>query len=296
MSAVAPDGAALVACTMAPEGASQDLVLRALQPILAARFGRRLLIENVTGEDGMRAARYVKAAPADGRHLLVTASATLTFYPPRGDVGFTRGDFDMLLGVGRYNFVIITGPQRPSSDFAQILAGIRAQGRALRYAGSGEPDRLLAAAMARANGLSLEFLPRNGPALLEAVTSGAADLGLGTGTHQPLLADGRVRVVAQLHPRTGPLPYPTPRDFGVDAALDNFILIAARSGLAPEERSRIVAELKAAVGTPEIQAVLTERLLMSPALLEGAALEAALDEQERMFAALRIERPASSSG
>jgi tripartite-type tricarboxylate transporter receptor subunit TctC len=273
---------------MAPQGASQDLMLRALQPILAARFGRCLVIDNATGEDGMRAARSVKAAPADGRHLLVTASATLTFYPSRGDAGFSRGDFDMLLGVGRYNFVIITGPQQTSSDFVETLARIRKQGRALRYAGSGEPDRLLVAAMARANGLSLEFLPRNGPALLEAVTSGAADLGLGTGTHQPLLADGRARVVAQLSPRAGSIRYPTPRDFGIDAALDNFILIATPSGVATEERSRLVAELKAAIQTPDIQAVLTERLLMSPALLEGAALEAALDEQERMFAALRV--------
>lgn len=288
MSAVASHGADLFACTMAPKGASQDLVLRALQPILAARFGRRLAIDNATGEDGMRAARSVKAAPADGRHLLVTASATLTFYPSGGDAGFSRGDFDMLLGVGRYNFVIITGPQQTSSNFVEILTHIRKQGRALRYAGSGEPDRLLVAAMARANGLALEFLARNGPALLEAVTSGAADLGLGTGTHQPLLADGRVRVVARLHPRTDSVPYPSPRDFGVDAALDNFILIAAPRGVAPGERSRVVAELKAAVATPEIQAVLRERLLMSPGLLEGVALEAALDEQEHMFAALRV--------
>jgi tripartite-type tricarboxylate transporter receptor subunit TctC len=287
MQANAPDGDDLLACTMAPEGASQDLVLRALQPILAARFGRRLRIENATGEDGMRAARIVKAAPADGRHLLVTASATLTFYPARGDAGFARGDFDMLLGVGRYNFVVITGPQAPASDLVAILAAIREQGRALRYAGSGEPDRLLVAAMARAHGLALEFMPRNGPALLQAVTSGAADFGLGTGTHQPLLAAGRVRVVAQLHPRAGATRYPAPRDFGVDAALDNFILIAAPRGVAAAERRRLVGELGAAIAAPEIQAVLRERLLMSPGLLEGAALEAALDEQERMFTALR---------
>jgi ABC-type nitrate/sulfonate/bicarbonate transport system substrate-binding protein len=91
----------------------------------------------------------------------------------------------------------------------------------------------MVAAMARSAGVYVDLLPRNGPALLEAVTSGEADVGLGTGTHQPLLADGRVRVVAQLHPRAKPGGGPTPQEFGVATTLDNFILISAPKGSLP---------------------------------------------------------------
>jgi tripartite-type tricarboxylate transporter receptor subunit TctC len=278
---------AITARTMAPLGASQDLFLRALQPVLAERFGLGLTVDNASGQDGIVAARRVRADPPDGRHLLVTTPATLTFYPQTGDAGFEPGDFDPLLGVGRYNFVLITAARQPWADLHGALAQVRREGRPLRHAGTGQPDLLMVAAMARSAGVDVELLPRNGPALLEAVTSGEADVGLGTGTHQPLLADGRVRVVAQLHPRAQAGGGPTPREFGVDATLDNFILISAPKGLAPEVRARLVAQLAEAVAAPAIETLLTQRLLMVPGLLEGDDLVRAMAAQTRTFAALR---------
>ena len=277
----------LTARTMAPLGASQDLFLRALQPILAERFGVALEIDNASGQDGVVAARRVKADPPDGRHVLVTTPATLTFYPETGDVGFEMPDFDPLLGIGRYNFVVITGAGQPWADLHGALAHVQAQGRPLRHAGTGQPDLLMVSAMARSAGVEVELLARNGPALLEAVTSGEADVGLGTGTHQPLLADGRVRVVAQLHPRAKAGGGPTPQDFGVGATLDNFILISAPKGVAPDARARLVARLTEAVGAAAIQTLLTERLLMEPGLLQGEELAAAMAAQKQAFATLR---------
>ena len=277
----------LTARTMAPLGASQDLFLRALQPILAERFGVALEIDNASGQDGVVAARRVKADPPDGRHVLVTTPATLTFYPETGDVGFEMPDFDPLLGIGRYNFVVITGAGQPWADLHGALAHVQAQGRPLRHAGTGQPDLLMVSAMARSAGVEVELLARNGPALLEAVTSGEADVGLGTGTHQPLLADGRVRVVAQLHPRAKAGGGPTPQDFGVGATLDNFILISAPKGVAPDARARLVARLAEAVAAEPIQTLLTERLLMEPGLLQGEELAAAMAAQKQAFATLR---------
>ena len=277
----------LTARTMAPLGASQDLFLRALQPILAERFGVALEIDNASGQDGVVAARCVKADPPDGRHVLVTTPATLTFYPETGDVGFEMPDFDPLLGIGRYNFVVITGAGQPWADLHGALAHVQAQGRPLRHAGTGQPDLLMVSAMARSAGVEVELLARNGPALLEAVTSGEADVGLGTGTHQPLLADGRVRVVAQLHPRAKAGGGPTPQDFGVGATLDNFILISAPKGVAPDARARLVARLTEAVAAAPIQTLLTERLLMEPGLLQGEELAGAMAAQEQAFATLR---------
>jgi tripartite-type tricarboxylate transporter receptor subunit TctC len=292
---VQPPGGDLTARTMAPQGASQDLFLRALQPILAQRFGTRLIIDNASGQDGVRAARLVKADPPDGRHLLVTSSSTLTFYGGRGEAGFAEADFDPLLGVGRYNFVVITGAAQPWADFTAVLGDLRARGRPLRYAGTGHPDFLIVAAMARQAGVAVELLPLNGPALLDAVLTGQADVGLGTGTHQPLLAEGRVRVVARLHPNrdtykgdalVADAP-PTPSAFGVNAMLDNCILISAPMGLPEAERAQLIDELRAAVDTPEVTALLTKRLLMVPGITEGSELAAVLIAQRQAFSRLK---------
>src|SRR5215203_4689323 len=90
----------ITARTMAPRGASQDLFLRALQPVFAARFRTRIIVDNVPGGDGLRAAQAAKNDPPDGRHLLVTSASTMSFYPAAGGAGFKEADFDMLLGVG----------------------------------------------------------------------------------------------------------------------------------------------------------------------------------------------------
>lgn len=280
---------ALTIRTMAPLGASQDLFVRALAPLLADRFGISTTIDNAAGQDGVRAARLAKADPPDGRHLLVTSSSTLSFYPSEGDAGFEEADFERLLGVGRYNFVLIAAAARPWSDLTEAFEAVRAEGRALRYAGTGSPDRLIVTAMAKRAGLAVEFLALNGPALLDAVVTGAADIGLGTGTHQPLLEDSRVRLMAHLHPRAaqGPGATPTPAAYGVEAVLDNFILVSAPKGVGAAERSRLIEQLKAVVETPEIIRLLTKRLLMQPGVIEGPALDQAFAAQKRDFALLR---------
>jgi tripartite-type tricarboxylate transporter receptor subunit TctC len=284
-------GRELTVRTMAPPGASQDLFLRVLQSVFQERFRTQLVIDNAAGRDGIVAALRAKADPPDGRHLLVTSASTMSFYPAAGQVGFDETDFEPLLGVGRYNFVLITGGRQPWSDLHEVLDGVRAQGRALRYAGTGQPDLLLVSAMAKKAGVAVEFLPLNGPALLDAVLTGKADIGLGTGTHQPLLEDGRVQVVARLHSRAEPgdQAAPGPRDFGVGATLDNFILVSAPRGLEPSARDRLLDRLIEAVGTPEVTTLLTKRLLMAPGLTHGAELEAALKAQKQAFALLRAE-------
>ena len=275
--------------TMAPPGASQDLFLRVLQSVFQERFRTRLIVDNAAGQDGIVAALRAKADPPDGRHLLVTSASTLSFYPAAGRFGFDATDFEPLLGVGRYNFVLITGGGQPWSDLHGVLDAVPVQGRALRYAGTGQPDLMLVSAMAKQAGVAVEFLPLNGPALLDAVLKGEADIGLGTGTHQPLLEDGRVQVVARLHSgaEPGDRAAPGPRDFGVGATLDNFILVSAPRGLEPSTRDRLLERLIGAVGTPEVTALLTKRLLMASGLTHGAELEAALMAQKQAFALLR---------
>ena len=71
--------------------------------------------------------------------------------------------------------------------------------------------------------------------------------------------------------------------------MDNFILVSAPRGLKPATRDRLLDQWIDAVGTPEVTALLTKRLLMAPGLIHGAELEAALMAQRQAFALLRAE-------
>lgn len=282
------DNAAVTVRTMAPLGASQDLLLRMFATMLKDRFGTIVVVENKPGRDGVVAAQITRTEAADGRHLLMSGSATLTFYPHVEDVGYVEADFEPLLGVGRYNFVVVTRVDSRWATLHDLFIDARAAGRTIRYAGSGRPDFLLVQTMATRTGAAVEFLQLNGPALLDAVLSGAADIGLGTGTHQTLLDEGRLRITARLHPRANPgNGTPCPMDFGIDATLDTFIVFAAPRDVDPDRKLEIVSMLRQVAEQPETTAFLRERLAMLPIVLAGEELAVALRNQRRDFARLQ---------
>lgn len=278
----------LVIRTMAPRGATQDLLLVEMVPILA-RQGLRLEIDNAAGDDGIRAARLVARDPADGRHLVMTHTHSINYYPRVREVGYTAADFDPLVGVGGYNWVVLGRTDDTPSSLEGVLARCRAEGRALRHVGVGEVDALMVSAIARKHGVAVDFTGANGPALLETLTSGRADVATGTGTHQPLLAAGTVRVLALLHPRleTGSGAPPGLPALGLDVLIDNFILVCAPRGLADDVRGRVVNALRACFETPEIQTFVRDRLLMAPGLLVQPELDTALERQSLSLEKLR---------
>lgn len=278
----------LIIRTMAPKGATQDLLLVEMVPVLA-RQGVRLEIDNAAGEDGIRAARLVARDPADGLHLVMTHTYTINYYPRVRDVGYTAADFDPLVGVGGYNWVVLGRTDGSPDTLAGVIARCKAEGRAMRHVGVGEVDALMVSAIARRHGVAVEFTGANGPALLETLTSGRADVATGTGTHQPLLAAGTVRVLALLHPRIDTTPGAPPGlpALGLDVAIDNFVLVCAPRGLAPDVRSRVVNDLRRCFEDPGIQAFVRDRLLMAPGLLVQPELNAVLENQWTSLAKLR---------
>ena len=186
--------------TMAPVGATQDQLLQHMRVVMAAE-GAALVVVNSPGRDGIEAAKLALRDPADGRHFLMSSAYAVNYYPAYADVGYRREDFVPVLGVGAYNFVHVTSAENPWRDLGAALAAIKAEGRALRFAGVGEVDLLVMKALAKRFGVSVEFKQTGGPPLLAAVLAREVDVGVGTGTHEPLLRQGKVRVLAQLHPR-----------------------------------------------------------------------------------------------
>jgi tripartite-type tricarboxylate transporter receptor subunit TctC len=275
--------------TMAPKGATQDQLLVQMQEIFRDRLGAELAVVNSPGRDGIDAALLALRDPPDGRHFLMTTAYALNYYPDYAEVGYRRADFQPVASAGAYNFVHVTAAANPWQTLGEALTALRAANQPLRFAGIGEVDLLMMRAIARGFGVPVAFKQSGGPALLAAVLAGEVDVGVGTGTHRPLLKQGKVRVLAQLHGRadTGPGAAPTPKDLGVDAVQENYAMLSIRAGADPEGQARSVELLLAALDDPRVAALVAERLLMAPGVMQGAALDAALATQRETFARLR---------
>lgn len=274
--------------TMAPLGATQDQLLQRMRAIMAGEGGT-LTVINSPGRDGIEAAQLSLRDPADGRHFLMSSAYSVNYYPAHGDVGYRREDFAPVLSVGHYNFVHVTSAENRWRDLGAALAAIKAEGRPLRFAGVGEVDLLVMQALAAKFGVRVEFKQTGGPAMLAAALAREVDVAVGTGTHEPLLREGKVRVLTQLHPRAtrGAGAAPTPRDLGVDVVQDNFAMLWTRrdadSAAVDASLKRLVAVLERA----EISDFVRDGLLMVPGLMRGAMLEKALAAQRQSFVALR---------
>lgn len=275
--------------TMAPKGATQDQLLVQLQGIFVRQLGATLEIVNSPGRDGIDAALLALRDPPDGRHFLMTSAYALNYYPDYAEVGYRRADFEPVASAGAYNFVHVTAASNPWRDLRAALQAMRAQGTPLRFAGIGEVDLLMMKAIARRFDVPVAFKQTGGPALLAAVLAGEVDVGVGTGTHQSLLREGKLRVLAQLHgrPERGPDAAPTAKELGVDAVQENFAMISIRAGAEPGTKARSVALLLRALAEPSVAELVADRLLMVPGVLQAEALDAALAAQREAFARLR---------
>jgi tripartite-type tricarboxylate transporter receptor subunit TctC len=274
--------------TMAPKGATQDQLLLHLRGILEARFGTALAIVNSAGRDGIDAAALALKDLPDGLHFLMTSAYSINYYPEFAEVGYRREDFEPVAAVGAYNFVHVAAADRPWRDLRDTFAALGSEGRPLRFAGVGEVDHLMMKAMARQAGVTVAFKQTGGPALLAAVLAGEVDVGVGTGTHEPLLREGKLRVLAELHGRAARAGIPTPADFGVDVVQENYALLSIRRGADPSAKADSIERLLAALADPSVPPFVADRLLMVPGVLQGEALEAALAAQREVFARLRV--------
>lgn len=268
----------LTITTQGSPGSTLDQYGHALQALLMPA-GIEVTVVNAPGAGGATAALQVKPEPADGHHLLLSAGATLTYIPNYTTVAYATDDFEPLVAVGHYQAVMITAAGNPDSDIRAMIARVKTEGRPLRWAYTAPTNCLPMKAVAAAQGITVECVLSNGPALLDLVVTGQVDVGIGTGTHASLLAAGTIKVIGRLS-STASGDTPTLADLGAgNAELDDWMLLSVPRGVDPAVKAALLQALLKAASDPSIAPLLTDKLLMGTGVQSGADLTAALDRQ-----------------
>ena len=232
-------------------GGNPDLVGRILAAGLSEKLGQPFVVEGRPGASGIPASELVTRQSADGHTLLILTaghgvSAALAARLPYDAVR----DFSFITQLTEYPLLVVTRPDHPAADMAQMLAMARARplalfwgsggGRATTQGLSGEMIGLLAEArMTQVNYLS--------------VAAAHADLAAGrldwlVDTPTTLLGQvqaGRMRPLAVTGAgRYAPLPaVPTLREAGLAGyEAVSWVGLAGPPGMAPELVARINAE------------------------------------------------------
>lgn len=271
-----------------PPGGTADVLARALAQQLKGETPAPI-VENKPGAGGRLAVAELKAAPADGRTVMVAADPILVIYPHvfRRIAYDTATDVLPLAPIAAEPIGLVVGPMVPASvhTLADFIAWCRSHPKDAAYAtaAAGTSMHFLGTLLARAEKLDFLHIPHRGGAAAVQDVMGGQIASTMTSMSQaiPLLAGGKLRVLAVSgSSRSARLPeVPTFAELGYkDLQAQVYYGCYLRAGTPPALVAQRQAALATALQSPELLA-----------LLDKLALDRYTLPQERFAALVRAD-------
>src|SRR5260221_1692120 len=241
-----------------PPGGASDTTARLTGNKLSERLGKPVVIENRAGANGSIGATTVKQAKPDGYTLLVGSIGVYAINPALYKTLHydPLKDFDLLSVLVRTPNVLVTRPDFPANNVAELIAYLKKNAGKVTFASSGvgSSDHLTAALFWQRTGTTGVHVPYKGGApAINDLMGGHADVSfqnLGAvaqqiqgGKLKALAVTGDARAAALLN-------VPTIAEAGVpDLVVYSWQAAAAPKGLPADVRTKIETELIAAANT-----------------------------------------------
>lgn len=243
-------------------GGTGDLVARHLAPLLSARLGQQVVVENRTGGGGIIGWSAVANARKDGHALL----ATDTSYGMAIAMGVRapvdlRNAFTHVSTTATSPFVVAVGPTVAAKNLQEFITFARAHPGKLNYGsgGVGTSSHLGAEWFKSLTGTSMvQVAYRGGSSVVADLIGGQVDVAfLAVGSVLPHVRSGKLRALAvSAERRTLALPdVPNAREAGVPDFIGvNWFVIAAPAGTPSTIVERLNREITGALQLPEVRA------------------------------------------
>jgi tripartite-type tricarboxylate transporter receptor subunit TctC len=246
-----------------PPGGSADVVSRQLTDKLAPGYARSALVDNRPGAAGRIAIDALRAAPPDGRTLLLTPASTITVY---ADI-YRQLSYNPMTDLAPVTLActfvhgLAVGPMVPAGvkTLAQFGEWAKANpGKAnCGNPGEGSFPHFLTLVLAKALGAPIQAVPYRGgaPALNDMLAGQLAALMLPDGSFLPYAKDNKIRVLATSGTSRSPFypDVPTFADQGVkDIVVTEWFGLFAPAATPPAVIARASEAIGKVVGMKEI--------------------------------------------
>jgi tripartite-type tricarboxylate transporter receptor subunit TctC len=195
-----PDGAVTIIVPYTP-GTGPDILARLAAPVLQARIGQPVVVDNRVGASGNIGSQAVARAAPDGRTLMMQVN-TFVMNPSL----FRQVPYDPVAAftpialLTRGDLALVVNPDVPARTAREFAELARAQPTRIDYAspGNGTPQHLGMALFAQTAGVELTHIPYRGsaPAVQDLVGRRVAAMFLPVHTALPLAEGGRIRMLA----------------------------------------------------------------------------------------------------
>lgn len=247
-----------------PAGGGTDAFGRPLSAQFARNTGRQLVIDNRGGAGGTLGAGIAAKLPPDGYGLFMGAvhHAIAPSMYPRLDYDIER-DFVPLVLAASVPQVVVVNPRRvEATDIKAFLAHARRNPGRLNYgsAGAGTSHHLAGELFKQQTGTFITHIPYRGagPALQDLIAGNVDMMFDGLGSSAAHIKGGRIRALMVSGARRSPAfpDVPCAAEVGLpDYTVTTWYGLWAPKGTPADIQTRIVDEMRKAIGSDELKAV-----------------------------------------
>ncbi|MBI5321239.1 tripartite tricarboxylate transporter substrate binding protein [Bradyrhizobium sp.] len=183
-----------------PPGGSADIVIRALEPVVAADLKQGLVIENRAGAGGNIGMAAVAQAKPDGYTLGVAPAGALTVNPHLNQgMPFDPRDLAPITLLAEIPFVLVASADVPARNTAELIALAKSQPGKLSigHGGNSTAMHLTAALFAHKAGVTMELVPYRGtaPAAVDVLAGHVPFAVLDIPASRQLILDGKLKPI-----------------------------------------------------------------------------------------------------
>jgi len=239
-------------------GGPNDILARAISPLLAKALGQNVIVENRPGADGRIGIDAMAKATPDGHTILFSGDAVAVVPALRRNVPYDPiRDIQPVAELGSSPYIIVVHPQVPAHNLRQLIDIAKKKPGGLNGSSGGNTTFMALVMFQIMTGTRIVNIPYKGSGDAGlAVVRGEADMAiidlLAFANH---VESGRIRMLAVAgEKRARALPdVPTTREAGLPDYTAGSLFGVFTTGKSPiASVRRLNAEINRIVATPEI--------------------------------------------
>src|SRR3954451_4849471 len=273
----------------ASPGGSSDLISRAVSKGLSDNLKASFPVINREGANGALAAAQVAKAKPDGSTIAIQNASLFAITPlaVSPDEVTKIDDFDVVYGVSRDDYVLVTSP---ASGY-KSLADMEKSPRVVRYGttGVGTGAQLAAALLFKTTDVASQAVPFDGgaPALTALLGNQIDVASLQVGEAIENIKSGKLLPLTVFGPeRIGYLPnVPTAKEQGLNVEVAQYRFMTVPKGTPQDVRDRLTEGMKATFTTDGYKAF-NQQNSLTPMEEPGDKVLAQLQEDQKRYADL----------
>src|SRR5690606_27498338 len=110
-----------------------DLLTRVYTDRLGKKLGVPVIVENVTGGQGLIATHRVRNSESDGYTLLLSSSGLATGPLVLKNPGYTMDDFAPLVPLGQAKYLLLASSSVEANDVSSLMSYMKSNGSKMNF-------------------------------------------------------------------------------------------------------------------------------------------------------------------